>query len=451
MTATTPASGDGAPTTGDGDGPTGAAARIARFLATSLALRVAFAASIVTSLVLIPRPSQPVAVLVLLAGCSYVAAWRTTASLPAIVLQVLRAAGPVLLLLLAAMLATLATAFVPAHHAALIPKVFALQVSVLILFALGRMIGPVPTATLFKWILGVLCVATVVMIVEQDQLTLRRGLTDLRLAVGELEARTAIVASALNRAFLLVSLALAFFVVVARPLRSWLCGGIAAVLLLGLAIVTHSESARLVALIAVVGLVLPPRFARMMLTVAIVTAVVLMLAGPFFYDAALVAWKASPLASFKIGTFLYRLETYADFSALIRDSGFLGRGIAVSKLIANDPSLFAMPNRPCGLGTAFCPWHPHNAGLQVTSDLGFLGIAWMSVALWQVRRLVGTLAAWQQPAIATVLIAFLAVSFVADGLWQPWWWLAGGLIALWIGILEANPTNPVDAPAAQPR
>lgn len=410
-------------------------ARMLVFLANSVAMRFLLALCIIMTLVFVPRPSQPIAVLVLLAASLFIVVHRTAATLQPTFRDVFRTVIPHLMLFVAAAVLATATAFVPSAHLMQFPKILALQLAVLVLYCLGRLVGPIPYPSLLGWIFGILAVSTLLLLVEEGRFT-------LHIALGVIDTSNPAHYAALNRAFLIVSLALAFLAITSAQLNAWIWCILCLVLMGLIAIASHSDSARLVAVIMLLGLVPSLRLQRALLSVAFAGAVLAMVVGPFVYDFLLQAWKASPVADYKIGTFLYRLETYADFSALIRESHFLARGFDVSKLIANDPSLFAMPNRPCGQTGAFCPWHPHNAGLQVTTDLGVLGIAWLTLVLWSVRRLVLALPDWQQPGVIGLIVSFLAVSFVADGLWQAWWWLVAGLIAMWIGMLAVTPEQP---------
>ncbi len=411
-------------------------AKLVLFMTNSVAMRLLLAMSIVVILVLVPRPSQLMVVFVALAATLFILAHRPDAAFSSTLRGVLRATWPLFALFLCAALVAGFTAFAPGVHFEQLPKILGLQFAVLVLYCLGRLAGPVPWSTLLAWIFGILVVSTLLLLVEEGRFVIHQTL-------GIIDLGNPANYAALNRAFLMLTLALVFLAVTAVQLKAWMWCGLCVVLVAMITVATHSDSARLVAVLAMVGLLPWVGLHRTLLSTAFAGAVIAMLAGPFVYDSLLSAWQAGPLTDYKVGTFLNRLETYADFSALIRESHFLGRGFNVSKLIANEPSLFAMPNRPCGQPGVFCPWHPHNAGLEVTTDLGGLGILWLSLVLWSIRSLVLQLAAWQQPGTIALVVGFLAVSFVADGLWQAWWWMVAGLIAMWIGILTANPDRPL--------
>ncbi|MGI9405384.1 MAG: O-antigen ligase family protein [Hyphomicrobiaceae bacterium] len=413
-----------------------AAPGIGAFLASSLVVRAIFAISIVAAFALVARPSVPVAIALFCAAVLHIGVHHRDAPVAATFKSAFSASLPVLGLFLIAAIAAIPTAFSPANHMATIPKVFAFQILVILFFAVGRLVGPVNIRSVIWWMLAILA-ATVLVLVEEERWFLIRS----NVLSGDPFSPQSY--ALLNRAFLLSALGLAFVLNAGRDLKSWPLT-VGALVLMGIIVApTESDSAVLVIAFAFLCLALNAAWLRGLLTLAVLGAIGAMILGPFVYDAIMQAWKSGPLHDFKTGTFLYRLETYADFSALIRDSGFLGRGLNSSKLLAADPSLFAMPNRPCAPGVAYCAWHPHNAGLEIVTDLGFLGIAWFGLLLWQIRTFILTLPFWYQRGIIAMLVAFLAISFVADGVWQTWWWFAAAIIALWIGILTSNPDDHV--------
>ncbi|MEO0619055.1 MAG: hypothetical protein AAFZ01_07220 [Pseudomonadota bacterium] len=429
---------------GGGGRPDGARRGFLAWMAQSTAMRLVLIALIVFAMVLLPRPSQPVAVLLCFGVAIRVAAYRNTHEVMSIAGDTAWSVLPAFCIFLVAALATTATAFQPGSHLMQTGNALAAQMSVVVFFILGRLAGRVPLRRVFWWVFLTVAATVALLLIEDERFIARH-------AIGMLDKPVYFSPSALNRAFLLTALALSFFLVLARSgtaftgeaagRRAQAVGmALAAVgLLLAITVVSNADAARLVLLIALVGVFLSAAMARGLLAIAIGLSFVLMIAGPFVYEAAMEVWKASPLADYKRYTFLARLESWADFGALVRESHFFGRGLNVSKAIAQDPSLFAMPNVPCGEGVIFCPWHPHNAALQVVTDLGFLGIAWFMLVLWQVRGLVVRgIAPWLQPAVATLLLGFLAASFVTEGLWPWWWWLSAGMIALWLGVLVEN-------------
>ncbi len=405
--------------------------RTLAFLASSITMRLMLALAIVVIVALVARASLVIAALVLIASGLYIRKYNPEARFLASLRKVLIAAAPVLALFLLASLVTIPTAFDPARHVTQIPKIFALQIAIVICFVVGTLLRDIPLRKLMWWSFAILAAATVLLLEEQQWYLLRTALLPGNPFAPENYA-------ILNRSFLFMTLGLVFFLCAGRGAKSWLFAIGALVLTASIWVATFSESARLVMILAVAVFLLNGWQLQRLTAIAVIGAVVLMAAGPFLYDDILAAWQTGPWNDFQIGTFRTRLEIYADFGALIRDSSFLGRGLNVSKILAADPSWFTMPNHPCVAGAAFCAWHPHNAGLEIVTDLGFLGIAWFGLAIWKVRGLVLTLSPWQQNGVFAVLIGFLAVSFIADGAWQSWWWLTAAIIALWIGILSVN-------------
>ncbi|MEL6287156.1 MAG: O-antigen ligase family protein [Pseudomonadota bacterium] len=404
------------------------------FAATHLVPRLATIAAIIACLLLVPRPSQVIAVII--AASLGVHIWHRGAGhrLLRETQTVVAAAVPVLGFYVVACIITLITAFAPAEHALRSLEMFAAHAVVLTFFILGRAVGRVEWMVVHNWTFGVVVAATALLVVDQNAFFIRGLVTPD-------DAR--VVPSDPNRAFLICSFALAFFLALWTQLGAWRRAGLTIALLAAMFVVSASESARLVALIALVFAVLRPAGARWMLGTAVVAALALMVVGPFVWGPITAAWEAGPLADFKRYTFLARLQTWSDFSTLIRESWFLGRGLDVSKLIAAQPEFFRMPTVPCGAGLKFCPWHPHNVGVQVVTDLGALGIVWFTamlalVARWVSRRFKGP----ERVALAAMLVSFLAVSFVADGMWQWWWWLTAGLIAAWLGLASAQRDGP---------
>ncbi|MGI9407701.1 MAG: O-antigen ligase family protein [Hyphomicrobiaceae bacterium] len=403
-------------------------ANIMTTLASSQTVRVGLSFLIVAAFTLVVRPSVPIAVALLVAAGIYIGAYNREAPFGKVFQSGFLSAGPYVGLFVLASLVAVPTAFDAGNHGIAFIKILLLHLVVIFCFCVGRLIGPIDVRTLMHWSFCTLAVAAVILVEEQQWSLIRN-------AVFSQELVTLHYTWILNRSFLLLSLGLAFFLVTAKDLRSHWMVGTSLVLMLAIFAVTESESARLAIAVSLLVLCMTENIARGLLTLSIAGAIVAMLVGPFVYDLILKTWETNNLRGFMEGTIHARLMVWANFSALILDSDFLGRGLRSAKLLDRDPSLYPIPY-------AFSALHPHNAGLQVTADLGFVGIAWFSLVLWRIRTYVLSLEIFCIRGLIAVLVAFLAISFVADGFWQSRWWFAGAILALWVGILVSNPDKP---------
>ena len=87
-------------------------------------------------------------------------------------------------------------------------------------------------------------------------------------------------------------------------------------------------------------------------------------------------------------------------------------------------------------GRALVSLHPHNAGLHLWVEVGFVGVALACAALFFGARALtkeGALSKPQMIAASGLAMAAIVISNLSYGVWQDWWWasiiIAGGLIA----------------------
>jgi len=87
-------------------------------------------------------------------------------------------------------------------------------------------------------------------------------------------------------------------------------------------------------------------------------------------------------------------------------------------------------------GRALVSLHPHNAGLHLWVEVGFVGVMLACAALFLGARSLtreGLLSKPQMIATAGLVIAAMVISNLSYGVWQDWWWasivLAGGLVS----------------------
>ncbi len=78
-------------------------------------------------------------------------------------------------------------------------------------------------------------------------------------------------------------------------------------------------------------------------------------------------------------------------------------------------------------GRALVSLHPHNAGLHIWAETGFVGVSLACLALFLAARFLtkqGRLAKAQMIAVSGLLASVLVISEFSYGVWQDWWWAA---------------------------
>jgi len=123
-----------------------------------------------------------------------------------------------------------------------------------------------------------------------------------------------------------------------------------------------------------------------------------------------------------------RIDIWISFGAAIRAQPMLGAGFGVSPRLAETPVADRVPAEH---RTLLAVGHPHNAAVQIWTELGIIGAAMaLAVALLVLRTLqpkTGPLHALQLAMFAAVA----AVALVGHGAWQGWWAAAIGAAIVW--------------------
>ncbi len=402
--------------------------RIAETFAQSVTARFLLAVSIVATLVLMTHPTSFIGGLLVIALTPYIIAYRFETAFSAEVKTAVLAFAPSGLIFVLAAVTAFPSAYEPAVHGLLLIKVLLLQGVVAGFYCVGRWTGAIDFKATFLWGVGILAAGTLVLVEEQAWFFLRNmPRIEAPLVSGD--------GWVLSRSFLLVALGLSFLLFAFRDTGAWALMLVSALLMVAVFVFSQSESARMVIVASVCLLAVPGRFMTVVLNAVVGGALILIVAGPFFYEHLLAAWSSGPFEGFMKGTFQFRMRIWADSSALIFDNRFLGRGLSSLEVVEKNRELFDMPHQSYG-------WHPHSAGLQVATDLGIPGMLWLGIVLWQVRTFIVRCIDRYQHGLIALVVMFVMVSFVADGLWQTWWWFAAAIIALWSGILSVNPATP---------
>ncbi|NBJ11566.1 O-antigen ligase family protein [Microvirga arsenatis] len=127
-----------------------------------------------------------------------------------------------------------------------------------------------------------------------------------------------------------------------------------------------------------------------------------------------------------------RVALWTSFGAAVRKQPFLGGGFGVSPRMAETAVAQKVPvdqRRMLAIG------HPHNAALQIWSELGAVGavlaLGIIFLILYHVAR--------QPRAIGSVSLALIAgaapVALVGHGAWQGWWAASLGAAIIWLLVI----------------
>lgn len=123
-----------------------------------------------------------------------------------------------------------------------------------------------------------------------------------------------------------------------------------------------------------------------------------------------------------------RVALWESFGYAIRAQPVLGGGFGVSPVIANT---LVAEKIPLGYREMIAIGHPHNAAMQVWTEMGIVGALLALVALVAMLRSVSRL----PPAQAAEQLAWIAsaclVAIVGHGAWQGWWITALGAGMVW--------------------
>jgi len=84
--------------------------------------------------------------------------------------------------------------------------------------------------------------------------------------------------------------------------------------------------------------------------------------------------------------------------------------------------------------------HPHNAGIQIWTETGFIGALLASVVIWTLFKPVNSFvqSRGHAGAVSGVITATIIISSLTYGAWQFWWW---GTVFFAIGTLHLLPAS----------
>lgn len=244
-----------------------------------------------------------------------------------------------------------------------------------------------------------------------------------------------------NCAVILTLTALPVAAELLRCRRFVLAAGVAALTLV--AILYTGSSSALMALLAGVtvwGLHWAfPRLMRLVLSVGVVAMPLLMPLVPMMVDRVAVTRMIPHFPP----SFYQRLEIWNFALERILERPILGWGFDAARAIPGGTERFhvsfSVPWKPefYETSTQFMPLHPHNGGLQIWLELGFVGALLLAFVLWRlVRSQVG--GTRDSSVMAGFIAAALVPSTVAFGIAQSWWLAL--LVMTWAAI-KALPTG----------
>jgi O-antigen ligase len=116
------------------------------------------------------------------------------------------------------------------------------------------------------------------------------------------------------------------------------------------------------------------------------------------------------------------------FGAAIRERPWIGSGFGVSPRLG-DSAVAAQvaPERRMLLAVG----HPHNAAVQIWTELGAVGAVLAVVVLLLTLRALGRFGPPNFAPMLALAAAIAAVSLVGHGAWQGWWPAAIGTAVVW--------------------
>lgn len=197
-------------------------------------------------------------------------------------------------------------------------------------------------------------------------------------------------------------------------------GPIIAVLLLALITVSAALSGLNVVIAAVILSIAAMLMAasRPKLTLLIMTGASMMLVGFAPIIGALARLSSEGFRASLPFSWEHRLVTWSYVGDRIREHPIVGHGFDASRTF--DAS-FNMR----GFDMAIVSLHPHNAGLQIWLETGFIGAVLACIVLWLIGQEALKFAAGGRAramATAGLMAPIILISSVSYGVWQDWWW-----------------------------
>jgi len=211
-------------------------------------------------------------------------------------------------------------------------------------------------------------------------------------------------------------------------------GSIALAVLIFVSSLFASVTASSVALICAILLMIygarRPDFA-LKLTFAI--AIVALLLAPVF---AFLTTKLSPdqLSALPF-SWEERIHNWRYIFARISEHPLIGHGFDAVRTFKDTHTIRGFDER------AIVSLHPHNAGLHIWVELGFVGIALACTAILLADRQLAktpSLSNWQKIALSGVIISAVANCSFTYGVWQDWWWASVIITCSFVALIRRD-------------
>jgi O-antigen ligase len=128
-----------------------------------------------------------------------------------------------------------------------------------------------------------------------------------------------------------------------------------------------------------------------------------------------------------------RVALWTSFGAVVRKQPFMGGGFNVSPHMAETAVAKKVPARQRRM---LAIGHPHNAALQIWTELGAVG----AVLALGIVLLILYYVALQPHPIGSMSLALIAgatpVALVGHGAWQGWWAASLGSAIIWLLVVN---------------
>jgi O-antigen ligase len=123
-----------------------------------------------------------------------------------------------------------------------------------------------------------------------------------------------------------------------------------------------------------------------------------------------------------------RIDIWSSFGAAIRERPWIGSGFGVSPRLGESAvAAEVAPERR----TLLAVGHPHNAAVQIWTELGAMGAVLAVVVLLLTLKALGRFRRRDFAPMLALAAAVAAVSLVGHGAWQGWWPAAIGTAIVW--------------------
>lgn len=129
---------------------------------------------------------------------------------------------------------------------------------------------------------------------------------------------------------------------------------------------------------------------------------------------------------FQRGSAGHRIRIWDSYMALIREKPFFGWGTEASREF--DPALLSLPVEE--LRNAAFTSHPHNAFLQLWTDLGMVGALLFCVLIALLGLRIENARAEARAPIYGLFVGILVTSAISHGAFQSWWLASIALLAV---------------------